>query len=41
MSESPVTVIGCVQVDLLLAPVDDLAKPGAAQFVDRAFSSSA
>jgi sugar/nucleoside kinase (ribokinase family) len=29
-----VTVIGCVQVDLLLAPLDDLPESGAALFVD-------
>jgi sugar/nucleoside kinase (ribokinase family) len=28
------TVIGCVQVDLLIAPVDDLPAPGTARFVD-------
>jgi sugar/nucleoside kinase (ribokinase family) len=30
----PVTVIGCVQTDLLLAPVDELPSPGGALFVD-------
>ena len=31
---SAVTVIGCVQVDLLLAPVLDVPLPGTATFVD-------
>ena len=34
MTERSVTVIGGVQVDLLIAPVDDLPDPGAAMFVD-------
>jgi sugar/nucleoside kinase (ribokinase family) len=29
-----VTVIGCVQVDLLITPIDDLPAPGTARFVD-------
>jgi len=28
------TVIGCVQVDLLITPVDDLPAPGTARFID-------
>jgi argininosuccinate lyase len=31
----PVTVIGCVQVDLLISPVDDLPAPGTARFIDQ------
>ncbi len=34
MSLPSVTVIGAVQVDLLLSPLDDLPKPGAALFID-------
>jgi sugar/nucleoside kinase (ribokinase family) len=32
---TPVTVIGCVNVDLLLAPLVDVPPPGTAAFVDR------
>ena len=34
MSGLPVTVVGCVQADLLLAPVDDLPAPGSAAFIE-------
>jgi sugar/nucleoside kinase (ribokinase family) len=32
---TPVTVIGCVNVDVLLAPLVDIPRPGTAAFVDR------
>ena len=34
MTATSATVIGCVQVDVLLAPIDDLPAPGTARFVD-------